>query len=100
MHFGFKTNAVFSDGVWRAVAKSPSGNAVKKSKPGRLALQYADGDYRTVPRDSISSDENVLKPVFRDGKILRLWSFDEVIERSERPTPEYYFVGALNASAI
>jgi nicotinamide phosphoribosyltransferase len=100
MHFGFKANAVFSDGAWRAVAKSPSGDAVKKSKPGRLALQYADGDYRTVPRDSIPSDQNVLQPVFRNGKILRLWSFDELIERSERPTPEYYFAGAENVSTI
>jgi nicotinamide phosphoribosyltransferase len=99
MHFGFKTNAVSSDGVWRAVAKSPGGNAIKRSKPGRLALQYTDGDYSTVPRDSVPSNENMLEPVFRDGKILRLWNFDELIERSERPTPEYYFTGIDYARA-
>jgi nicotinamide phosphoribosyltransferase len=93
MHFGFKTNAVSANGVWRAVAKTPSGNAIKRSKPGRLALQYAEGDYHTVARDSIRPDQNMLEPVFRDGKILRLWNFAELIERSERPTPEYYFKG-------
>jgi nicotinamide phosphoribosyltransferase len=52
-----------------------------------------EGDYRTVPRDSIAPNENVLEPVFRNGKILRLWNFAELIERSERPTPDYYFNG-------
>jgi nicotinamide phosphoribosyltransferase len=35
-------------------------------------------------RDSIPPEENLLKPVFRDGKILRLQDFRELIERSER----------------
>lgn len=93
MHFGFKTNAVFIDGAWRSVSKSPTGAAMKKSKPGRLALRFVDGEYETVPRDSIPAEENVLKPVFRDGAILRLDTFDELIARSEQPTPENYYSG-------
>jgi hypothetical protein len=49
MHFGFKANAVCIDGTWRDVAKSPTGDAVKKSEPGRLAPQRRNGHYRTVP---------------------------------------------------
>jgi nicotinamide phosphoribosyltransferase len=93
MHFGFKTNAVFIDGEWRSVSKSPTGVAMKKSKPGRLALRYVDGEYETVLRDSIPPEENLLQPVFRDGAILRLDDFDQLIERSERPVPEHYHSG-------
>jgi nicotinamide phosphoribosyltransferase len=64
---------------------------MKHSKPGRLALKYSDGNYQTVPRDSISAEENLLKPVFRDGKLLRMWNFAELIERSERAVPESYY---------
>ncbi|BBX61708.1 nicotinate phosphoribosyltransferase [Mycobacterium saskatchewanense] len=93
MRFGFKANAVCIQGSWRDVSKSPTGDTVKKSKPGRLALEYRDGQYRTVPRDSIPPEQNLLQPVFRDGKVLRLQHFQEVIERSERPTPRHYYMG-------
>jgi nicotinamide phosphoribosyltransferase len=64
---------------------------MKHSKPGRLALKYSDGYYRTVGKDSIPAEENILKPVFRNGKLLRMWNFAEVIERSERKVPESYY---------
>lgn len=91
LHFGYKANAARINGTWRDISKRPKANAIKHSKAGRLALQYVDGDYRTVPRDSIPPEENVLQPVFRDGKILSVWDFTDLIERSERPTPAYYY---------
>jgi nicotinamide phosphoribosyltransferase len=91
LNFGFKANAVKINGEWVGVQKMPTGSQMKRSKAGRLALRYADGDYQTVPRDSIPAEENVLIPVFRDGKILKKWDFSELVERSERPTPEYYY---------
>jgi nicotinamide phosphoribosyltransferase len=60
---------------------------MKHSKAGRLALQYVDGDYRTVRRESIPPEENLLRPVFRNGKLLRKWDFTELIARSERKFP-------------
>jgi len=91
LNFGQKTNAVCVNGQWIDVCKTPTGSSMKRSKPGRLALKYSDGVYQTVRRDSIPAEENVLKPVFRNGKLLRMWSFSEVIERSERQVPESYY---------
>ena len=50
MEFGMKANAVRVNGEWRDISKSPTGDSMKHSKAGRLALQYSDGDYRTVAR--------------------------------------------------
>ena len=72
---------------------------MKHSKAGRLALQFVDGDYRTVPRDSIPAEENVLVPVFRNGKLLRMYDFAELKTRSERPTPDYYYRGSNEKAA-
>lgn len=97
--FGYKANAICVDGVWRDVAKKPTGSTFKHSKAGRLALQYVDDDFRTVPHDSIPAEENQLVPVFRNGKLLRKWDFSELVERSERPTPAYYHQGLSDAVA-
>jgi len=90
LNFGYKANAVKINGEWIGIQKTPRGSKMKRSKAERLALQYFDGDYRTVPRKSIPEKENLLVPVFRDGRLLRKWNFRELIERSERPTPAYY----------
>lgn len=97
MEFGMKANAVRVNGEWRSIAKAPTGDSMKHSKPGRLALQFADGEYRTVPRDSIPPEENVLQPVFRNGKLLKKWDFSELQARSENEVPEHYYVEAVRA---
>ncbi|HTY54983.1 MAG TPA: nicotinate phosphoribosyltransferase [Candidatus Binataceae bacterium] len=91
LNFGQKTNAVCVNGEWIDVYKKPTGSTMKHSKAGRLGLKYADGNYETVRRGSISPEENVLKPVFRNGKLLRMFSFAEVIANSERQVPESYY---------
>jgi len=95
MEFGIKANAVCVNGEWRDISKTPTGDSMKRSKAGRLALQYIDGDYRTVPRDSIPPEENQLVPVFRNGQLLKKWDFSELIERSEREYPEHYYADAI-----
>lgn len=92
MNFGQKANAVCVNGEWRDIFKAPSGSGMKVSKKGRLALKYENGEYATVPRDSISPEENQLKPVFRNGQLLKKWDFTELIERSERDYPESYYL--------
>ena len=92
MNFGQKANAVCVNGEWRDIYKQPTGDSMKISKAGRLALKYENGEYETVPRDSCSPEENVLQPVFRDGKLLKKWDFTELIERSERDVPESYYM--------
>ena len=91
LNFAQKANAVQINGKWIDICKSPTGSSMKASKPGRLALQYINGDYQTVPRDSIPPEENMLVPVFRNGKLLKKWDFSELIERSERTVPESYY---------
>lgn len=91
LNFGQKANAARINGQWVDIFKKPSGASFKASKRGRLALQYKDGVYKTVPRDSIPPEENILQPVFRNGKLLKKWDFSELIERSERPVPESYY---------
>jgi nicotinamide phosphoribosyltransferase len=90
MNFGQKANAAKINGEWVDIAKSPTGAGFKSSKAGRLALRMVDGEYQTVPRDSIPAEENLLVPVFRNGKLLKKWDFTELIERSEREVPEHY----------
>src|SRR5262249_37522689 len=90
-NFGQKTNAVCVNGEWIDVRKTPTGSTMKHSKAGRLALKYSHGKYETVRKDSIPPAENLLQPVFRNGKLLRMWNFSEVIAHSEREVPESYY---------
>ena len=94
LNFGMKASAARVNGTWRDIQKMPTGDSMKRSKAGRLALRFVDGDYQTVPRDSIPAEENVLVPVFRNGKMLRIYDFAELKARSERRTPEYYYRGS------
>jgi nicotinamide phosphoribosyltransferase len=87
------------NGTWKPIQKVPTGDAMKRSKAGRLALRFVDGDYQTVPRDSIAPEENVLVPVFRNGKPLRLYDFAELKARSERRTPDYYYRNSTETAA-
>ncbi|MCW0216438.1 MAG: nicotinate phosphoribosyltransferase [Pseudonocardia sp.] len=91
MNFGQKASAVRVNGTWRDISKTPTGAGFKVSKAGRLALKLENGDYSTVPRDSIPAEENQLVPVFRNGKLLKKWDFTELIAQSEREVPEYYY---------
>ncbi|MGH3606545.1 MAG: nicotinate phosphoribosyltransferase [Pseudonocardiaceae bacterium] len=100
LEFGMKANAAKVNGQWRDISKSPTGDSMKVSKAGRLALQYVDGDYRTVRRDSIPLEENALVPVFRNGQLLKKWDFTELIERSEREYPEHYYREAVESMLV
>ncbi|MEI7624835.1 MAG: nicotinate phosphoribosyltransferase [Actinomycetota bacterium] len=95
MEFGMKANAAKVNGEWRDIAKTPTGDSMKISKAGRLALAHIDGEYKTVARDSIPPEENLLVPVFRNGQLLKKWDFSELIERSERAVPEHYYSDAI-----
>jgi nicotinamide phosphoribosyltransferase len=91
LNFGQKTSAAKINGQWVDVYKQPSGASFKASKRGRLALQFKDGEYQTVPRDSISAEDNILQPVYRNGKLLKKWDFSELIARSEATVPVHYY---------
>lgn len=89
-NFGQKANAVCVNGEWRDIAKSPTGAGFKSSKAGRQAV-VRDGDtVKSVLRDQVKSSENLLQPVFRNGKLLKKWDFKEVIANSEQQYPDWY----------
>jgi len=73
--FAMKASAIRVDGEWRDVYKDPVTDSGKRSKRGRLALT---GSFETVRVEEIGKKENLLVPVFRDGKLLKDYSFDEV----------------------
>lgn len=99
MNFGMKASAVRVNGEWRDVFKAPTGSQMKRSKAGRLALCNVDGDYRTVRREEIPAEENLLTPVFRNGKLLREWTMSDLIHRSEIATPPGYYASTAKPPA-
>ena len=79
--FAMKCSAVCIDGVWRDVFKQPITDPGKGSKRGRFALvATAGGGYQTVPA-SVGQDD-LLRPVYRDGELLQRTSFAQVRERA------------------
>jgi nicotinamide phosphoribosyltransferase len=92
MNFGQKASAVCVNGEWRDISKQPTGSSMKASKKGRLALKHENGVYTTVPKGSIPESENVLQPVFRNGKLLKKWDFTELIANAEKDVPESYYI--------
>jgi nicotinamide phosphoribosyltransferase len=83
MAFAMKANAVMIDDKWHDIYKSPLTDNGKNSKPGRLALVKDGNDFCTIKLEGLGGRENLLKPVFENGKILKDWSFQEIRQRSE-----------------
>ena len=73
--FAMKASAICVDGEWRDVYKDPITDSGKRSKRGRLALTK---EFETIRVEELDGRENLLKPVFRDGRLLRDYGFDEV----------------------
>ena len=76
--FAFKCSSVTIDGKEIDVWKDPVTSKGKISKAGRLALIQENGDYKTAPK---GSKEDVLAEVFRDGKVVKEYTFKEIRER-------------------
>jgi nicotinamide phosphoribosyltransferase len=78
--FAFKCSGVTVDGKERDVYKEPITDPGKNSKAGRLKLLRENGTYYTVKADNPGKDE--LVEVFRDGRLLRKYTLNEVRERA------------------
>jgi nicotinamide phosphoribosyltransferase len=80
----FKCSAAKINGEWRDVYKEPKTDTFKVSKRGRLRLsRNASCSFETFPKDSGTQDE--LVTVFKDGRIIKKWTFDEIRHRAEIP---------------
>jgi nicotinamide phosphoribosyltransferase len=81
--FAYKTSAARVAGEWRDVFKDPVTDTGKRSKKGLLGLARDEAGYKTVAVDGerftpLEGGENLLVPVFRNGKLLRDVSLAEV----------------------
>ncbi|AWF82897.1 nicotinate phosphoribosyltransferase [Microbulbifer sp. A4B17] len=83
MRFAMKASAVRVDGLWRDVYKDPATDSGKRSKRGRLALiNRTDGTPYTIREQDISGRNNLLKTVYRNGKLLIEQDLETIRERA------------------
>ncbi len=73
--FAMKASAICIDGIWRDMYKDPISDSRKRSKKGRLALTKK---FQTLRIEELGDENNLLEVVFRNGELLRDYSFDEV----------------------
>lgn len=80
----FKCSDIVIDGEHHPVFKDPVDDSGKRSKAGRLKLIETLGTHGTVYKTVNESDEgeDQLVEVFRDGKILKEYNFNEIRKRA------------------
>lgn len=83
--FAMKASSARINGEWRDVVKDPVTDSGKKSKAGRVTLWNSGGEWiSTVDQPKGWYDKglgdfvNVLEEVYRDGKLVKEVTFDEV----------------------
>jgi len=83
LKFAMKASEARVENEWRDVYKDPVTQTMKKSKRGRLALVKRDGEFVTIRKTELKDgEENYLKPVFENGKVLVSPTFEEIRERA------------------
>jgi nicotinamide phosphoribosyltransferase len=81
--FAMKADAMRdADGQWHDIAKNPATDPAKRSKPGRQAV-VMEGDLPMAVRlDDLGPRANLLREVWRDGRLLFHHHFDTLRERA------------------
>lgn len=69
--WAMKASAAQVAGEWRDVYKDPITSKAKRSKRGRLALVKGSEGIETIRLEDLNGRENLLEPVYRNGKLLR-----------------------------
>jgi nicotinamide phosphoribosyltransferase len=88
--FAMKCSSALVNGTWVDVQKDPITDSGKKSKAGRVTLWESGGEFvSSVTRPTHWTDRGtawaeVLVEVYRDGKLTREISFDEVRANSNK----------------
>ncbi len=80
MNWAMKANAIKFKGEseWHDVYKDPITDPGKSSKRGRQALVKEKGKYKTIRNSDLGTRKNLLEDVWRDGKLLRDQTLDEI----------------------
>lgn len=79
--FAMKASAIQVDGTWREVYKDPITDSKKRSKKGRLAVLEG---YKTIKLEALNGRNNLLEPIYRNGKLLKEYTFDEIRDLTRR----------------
>ncbi len=86
LKFAFKCASIRVNGEDRDVYKDPVTDSGKVSKAGRMKLSKRDGRYETIMHraetgkgnPSFDSTNDELLEVFRNGKVVKEWTIDQV----------------------
>jgi len=78
--FAMKASAICVEGKWRDVYKDPISDKGKRSKRGRLALTIT---YETVRVEDLGKRENLLKPLYKNGTLLREDTLETIRRRAD-----------------
>jgi len=83
LKFAMKASAAEVGGSWRDVYKDPVTDKGKRSKKGVLAvIKDNDGTIKTIPHQDLGQRPNLLTPVFRNGRLLRNQTFEDIRARA------------------
>lgn len=83
LRFAMKASAICINGEWRDVYKAPKTDMTKASKRGRFCvIPIAPGQASVVPLGAGNDWENLLEPVYKNGKLLRDENFDVIRDRA------------------
>ena len=81
--FAIKNSACADENEkWVGIAKNPISDPSKKSKKGRLQLIQEDGKFRTQEYNYLHSDKDLLVPIFKNGKLLVEYDWEDIRERA------------------
>lgn len=84
MNFAMKASAAKVDGLWRDVYKDPVTDSGKRSKKGLLAVvKDTNGNYNTIREQDLGERENLLSTVYRNGELIKEFSFDDIRKRAQ-----------------
>lgn len=86
--FAMKATNVVIDGVEKPIFKDPvTDDGVKKSLKGRFAVLREADEIRVVDElyaGDLLLEQSILQPVWKDGKFIQRYSFEEVRENAGR----------------
>lgn len=94
LKYAMKASAIrVREGGWVGFSKDPVTDHGKRSKEGRLGLVYECGigscGFRTLPEEVANERGNLLRTVFKNGKILVEDTFQAIRERAALKETEY-----------
>lgn len=94
LKYAMKASAIrINEGEWVGFKKDPITDKGKLSKEGRLGLVYECGigscSFRTLPEDIANKKGNLLRTIFRNGKLLIEDTFEEIRSRAALKEEEY-----------